>query len=389
MESGSQDRNLPASERKLKKARDDGQVTRSEDVKHLAVLGAGALAMLMLAPLFFDRLKQTIGSQLTFDAAVVQKTTSMVTRLGDATSVGLAACVTFAAIVIAATVLGSVVCGGWVSSLKPLMPDFSRLSPFKGAANLFSKKKLVTTAKMLLLTTILFTIAAQYLGNGFVEMAMMVLQPSANSITHMSSWLAAGAGLMLLVILLAAMIDVPLQNFLHKGEMKMSHQEFKEENKETDGNPQMKGKMRQRQRELSQKASVNAVPKADFVVMNPTHFAVAIRYDDKTMNAPQVISKGADLLAMKIRDIAKHHDIPVLQSPMLARALYANAELDQDIPSALYTAVAQVLAYVYRLRNALKGAGPMPGDVPQPFVPPELDPLTKIAKAKNTEAAFA
>lgn len=389
MESGSQDRNLPASERKLKKARDDGQVTRSEDVSHLAVLGAGGLALLLLAPILFDRLKHTLGSQLTFDANVVRQTASMAARLGDATSVGLAGCITFAAIVMSASILGAVACGGWVNSLKPLMPDLSRLNPLKGASNLFSRKKLITTAKMLLLTTILFTIAAQYLGSGFVDMARMVLQPSANSITHMSTWLSAGAGLMLLVILLAAMIDVPLQTFLHKGEMKMSHQEFKEENKETDGNPQMKGRMRQRQRELSQKASVNAVPKADFVVMNPTHFAVAIRYDEKTMNAPQVISKGADLLAMKIRDIAKHHDIPVLQSPMLARALYANAELDQDIPSALYTAVAQVLAYVYRLRNALKGTGPMPGDVPQPFVPPELDPLNKMAKAKTVEAAFA
>jgi flagellar biosynthetic protein FlhB len=143
----------------------------------------------------------------------------------------------------------------------------------------------------------------------------------------------------------------------------------------------MKGQIRKRQRELSQKGSINAVPKADFVVMNPTHFAVAIKYDEKTMSAPRVISKGADLLAMKIRDVAKHHSIPVLQSPMLARALYANAEIDQDIPSTLYTAVAQVLAYVYRLRAALRGEGPIPGDVPQPSVPPELDPFTKAVKA--------
>jgi flagellar biosynthetic protein FlhB len=157
----------------------------------------------------------------------------------------------------------------------------------------------------------------------------------------------------------------------------MSHQEVKQEGKESDGNPQIKSKIRQKQRENAQRSSVNAVPKADFVVMNPTHFAVAIRYDDKTMRAPQVISKGADLLALKIRDVAKNHSIPVLQSPMLARALYANAELEQDIPSALYTAVAQVLAYVYRLRAALRGEGPMPGEVPQPVVPSELDPLTK------------
>jgi flagellar biosynthetic protein FlhB len=132
---------------------------------------------------------------------------------------------------------------------------------------------------------------------------------------------------------------------------------------------------------LAQRASVNAVPKADFVVMNPTHFAVAIRYDDKTMSAPQVVSKGADLLALRIRDLAKKNEVPVLQSPLLARALYANADLNQDIPAALYTAVAQVLAYVYRLRAALRGEGAMPIDVPQPYVPPELDPFHKTAEA--------
>jgi flagellar biosynthetic protein FlhB len=220
-----------------------------------------------------------------------------------------------------------------------------------------------------------------FLSSGFLEVAALVLQPSVSAIAHLSQWITAGVGLMLLVILLSAMVDVPLQSFLHKDQMKMSHQEFKEESKESDGNPQMKSKMRQKQRELSQKSSVNAVPKADFVVMNPTHFAVAIRYNESSMRAPQVISKGADLLAMKIRDVAKHHSIPVLQSPMLARALYANAELNEDIPSSLYTAVAQVLAYVYRLRAAMKGEGPMPVDVPQPFVPPELDPLTKTPKS--------
>jgi flagellar biosynthetic protein FlhB len=190
-------------------------------------------------------------------------------------------------------------------------------------------------------------------------------------------------GLLLLVILIVAGIDVPLQNFLHASRLKMSHQEVKQEQKESEGSPQMKGRLRQRQREISHGNSIGAVVKADFVVMNPTHFAVAIRYDEKTMRAPQVISKGADLLAMKIRDIAKTNSIPVLQSPVLARALYANAELDQDIPSSLYTAVAQVLAYVYRLKSALRGEGPMPGDQPIPFVPPELDPQHKTETDTN------
>jgi flagellar biosynthetic protein FlhB len=381
MDSGSQDRNLPASQRKLKKARDDGQVSRSEDLTHLAVLGAGGLAVLVLAPRLFDHLRLDMGRQLSFDAATIKSTLTVLTRLNDAVTVGLAACAAFAAIIITSVILSSVASGGWVTSLTPLMPDFSRLNPLKGFGNLVSKKKLITTAKMLLITTILFSIAGIFLRNGLVPMAALELQPSSSAIAHLTQWITGGLGLMLLVLLLAAMVDVPLQSFLHKGEMKMSFQEVKQEGKENDGNPQMKQKLRQKMRDLAQKSSVTAVPKADFVVMNPTHFAVAIQYDEKTMAAPRVISKGADLMALKIRDIAKNHSVPVLQSPMLARALYANAELDQDIPSALYTAVAQVLAYVYRLRAAMQGEGPMPDEVPQPFVPPELDPQSKTLKA--------
>ena len=381
MDSGSQDRNLPASQRKLQKARDDGQVSRSEDLTHLAVLGTGGLAVLVLAPRLFEHLRLDMSRQLSFDAAILKSTLSVFTRLNDAVTVGLAGCAVFAAIIICAVIVSAVASGGWVNSLTPLMPDFSRLNPLKGLGNLVSKKKLITTGKMLVITTILFAIAGIFLRNGLVPIAALELQPSSSAIAHLTQWITGGLGLMLLVLLLAAMVDVPLQSFLHKGEMKMSFQEVKQEGKENDGNPQMKQKMRQKMRDLAQQSSVTAVPKADFVVMNPTHFAVAIRYDEATMSAPRVISKGADLMALKIRDIAKNHSIPVLQSPMLARALYANAELDQDIPSALYTAVAQVLAYVYRLRAAMKGEGPMPDVVPQPFVPPELDPQSKTLKA--------
>lgn len=383
MDQGSQDRNLPASERKLKKAREDGQVSRSEDLKHFAVLGAGAMGVLVLAPVLFERLKETMGQQLSFDANTVQQSASMVKRLSEASTTGLMGCVVFSAIIIAAVVVACVASGGWVSSLKPIMPDFSRLNPLSGFGNLFAKKKLLDVIKMTVMTVILMAIATSYLTNGMQGMSMLILQPSSSAIQQLTNWLTSGLGLLLLVIFMAAMVDVPLQKFLHGDQMKMSHQEVKEEGKEADGNPQMKAKIRQRQREMAQSSSVNSVPKADFVVMNPTHFAVAIRYDEKTMRAPQVISKGADLLAMRIRDVAKNNAIPVLQSPMLARALYANAELNQDIPSALYTAVAQVLAYVYRLRAALKGTGPMPQEMPQPFVPHELDPLSKTVKAQT------
>ncbi|MFZ4624509.1 MAG: EscU/YscU/HrcU family type III secretion system export apparatus switch protein [Rhodoferax sp.] len=384
MESSSQDRNLPASERKLQKARDDGQTVRSRELSHLAVLGGGSLALIGLTPLMFEHLQRQFSLQLLFDAQTVNDPAIMLTRLASMTAVGLAACAVFAAIVSTIAVISTVAVGGWVQSLKPIMPDFSRVNPMSGFGNMFTKDKFTEVLKMSFIAGMLLVVGFTYLSSSLETLRSLVLQPSSSSIVFLSDWLTHGMGLMLLVVLIVAMVDVPLQGFLHKSRMKMSHQEMKQEGKESDGNPQMKGYIRQRQRDMAQGNSISAVPKADFVLMNPTHFAVAIQYDDKTMDAPRVIAKGADLLAFKIRDIATEHAILVLQSPTLARALYANAEIDQDIPASLYTAVAQVLAYIYRLKAAMRGDGPMPGEVPVPFVPPELDPQSKVIAATET-----
>jgi flagellar biosynthetic protein FlhB len=152
---------------------------------------------------------------------------------------------------------------------------------------------------------------------------------------------------------------------------------MKQEQKETEGNVEVKAKARARMRELSNRRMLAAIPNADLVVMNPTHYAVALKYDDAKMSAPRVVAKGADLMAMKIRDTAKSAQVPVLQAPVLARALYAHAEIDREIPAALFAAVAQVLAYVYQLRAALAGRVAMPGELPDLNVPPELDPHNK------------
>lgn len=383
MESSSQDRNLPASERKLQKARDDGQVARSRELSHLAVLGGGAVCLIALAPMMFDHLKTAFSLQLLFDAQTIKDPTIMMHRMGAMVAVGLAASAVFGLIISLIAVGSTLAVGGWVSSLKPITPDFSRVNPLSGFGRMFTKDKVTEVVKMSFIAFTLLAVGFTYLSSGLDTLGSLVLQPTAKSIGFLSDWLTRGMGLMLLVVLLVAMVDVPLQKFLHGSRMKMSNQEMKQEHKESDGNPQMKGRMRQRQRDIAQGGSISAVPKADFVLMNPTHYAVAIRYDD-SMAAPRVISKGADLLAFKIRDIAKEHDIPVLQSPMLARALYANAEIDQDIPTSLYTAVAQVLAYIYRLKAAMRGEGPMPDEPPLPFVPPELDPLSKVVAATDT-----
>jgi flagellar biosynthetic protein FlhB len=374
MESNSQDRNLPASERKLRRAIEDGQVTRSRDLAHLAVLGVGGVALLALAPMLYARLKLDLVRQLSFDASTLAQSGSMLTRMQDMAVAGLVACTVFALIVMVAVVLSYIAVGGWVQSLKPLMPDLSRLNPLSGFGRLFTKDKLAEVAKMLVIVLTLAVASSIYMYATAPSIVALVMQPSAAAIVSMNEWLVSGMGMLLLIILVVAAIDVPLQTFLHKSRLKMSHQEVKQEHKESEGNPHVKGRLRQRQREMSQRNSISAVPRADFVVMNPTHFAVAVRYDEHSMRAPQVVSRGADLLALRIRDMARSHAIPVLQAPVLARALYAHAELEQDIPSSLYTAVAQVLAYVYRLRAAERGEGPMPDAPPVPDLPPELDP---------------
>ena len=385
MESTSQDRNLPASERKLAQARKDGQVSRSKDLSHLAVLGTGSFALLLLAPLFHERLKIALGRQLVFDATTLASGTHMLDRLQQMTLTGLALAVGFAAIVVTSAILCTIASGGWVVSTKPLAPDLNRLNPLSGFGRLFSREQAVEMGKLIVITSVLAAVAYSYLAGSIGTVARMVMQPSAAAIVTLGEWLTLGMALLLLVVFAVAMVDMPLQAFLFRARQKMSHQEVKQEHKESDGNPQLKGKLRQRAREIANRRSVQAVPRADFVLMNPTHYAVALRYDDQNMAAPQVIAKGADHLAMRIREVAKEHAVPVLQSPVLARALYAHAELDREIPSALFTAVAQVLAYVYRLKAAMRGNGPMPDEQPDPFVPPELDPHANIVAADTRD----
>ncbi|RYF06444.1 MAG: EscU/YscU/HrcU family type III secretion system export apparatus switch protein [Comamonadaceae bacterium] len=381
MDSSSQDKNLPATERKLQKARTDGQGARSRDLSHIAILGMGAAAMFVLAPYLIEHMQRAMSQQLAFNAATVQSPGTMLKRLVDMSVIGIVASAAFALLTGGAALVSAIGAGGWIFSMKPISPQFNRLNPLAGISNLFSKQQLTNVAKMVLMTSILSAVAWNFMSSSIEKVTMLVLQPSPVALRQVAEWLTSGATLLLLVVFLAAVIDVPLQAFFFKSRLKMSHQEVKQEHKESDGSPETKGRQRQRAREIANKASIGAVPKADFVVMNPTHYAVALKYDEATMAAPQVISKGTDLLAFRIRDLAEQHSVPVLQSPMLARALYAHAELEQAIPATLFSAVAQVLAYVYRLKAAMRGEGRMPDAQPDPFIPPELDPLNRPAAA--------
>ena len=370
----SQDKDLPATDRRLQQARDDGQVARSKDLSNFAVLGGGTLLLMALIPVGLPRMLDALRAQLTFDHASLLKGDLLTTRLAATVSSGLFVYIPLGLAVIAIAVAATVGAGGWALTTKPLMPDITKLSPLAGLGRIFSKQQFFEVVKLLVQTSVMAVVAWVFLASHLMDFAALLLRPLDSGLQLMGHWLSTGVGFLLLIIGVVAAIDVPLSAFLHRQRLRMSHQEVKQEHKEVEGNPHLKGRMRALQREASQRSSVAAVPKADLVVMNPTHYAVAIRYDDATMSAPRVIAKGADLIAMQIRDMAKAHDVPVLQSPMLARALYAHAEIDSEIPSVLYAAVAQVLAYVYQLKAALKGKGPMPLVQPVPQVPVELDP---------------
>jgi flagellar biosynthetic protein FlhB len=383
MDSSSQDKNLPATAQRLKKARDDGQVARSKDLSNLSVLGGGAVLLMVLLPMGFEQLRTNLQQQLHFDHQALQQPQMVVERLTGVFGQGLMLYLPMGLLMIALAIGVAFASGSWALSTKPITPDLTRLSPLAGFGRLFSRQQLVETVKLTAITAVLGVVAWQFISSHVQAFGTLLLRPLEGALGQLGAWMSAGVGFLLLVVTAVALVDVPLQKFLHGHRLRMSLEEVKREHKESEGDPHMKGKRRQRQREMAQRNSIGAVPRADLVVMNPTHYAVAIRYDDASMSAPRVIAKGADLLALKIRDVAKAHKIPVLQAPMLARALYAHAEIDDEIPSALYTAVAQVLAYVYQLKAAMAGRGAMPGDMPTPQVPPELDPHFKKKPAQE------
>lgn len=375
--SSSQDKNLPATAHRLKKAREEGQLPRSKELSNFAVLGGGAVLLMLLLPMGFAHLQTALASQLRFDHSALLQPQLLIERLHASLSLGLVVFMPLGLATLALAVFAAFASGSWTITTHTMAPDLTRLSPLAGLGRMFSKQQLFETVKLAVMTLIVGFVGWKFLSSHIAGFASLLMQPLEGGLGQLAQWMRTGVGILLGVVMLFALIDFPMQKFLHAQRLRMSREEVKQEHKQNEGDPHVKGQRRRRQRELAHRISIGAVPKADLVVMNPTHYAVAIQYDDATMSAPRVIAKGADLLALRIRDVAKEHKVPVLQSPMLARALYAHAELDQEIPSALYTAVAQVLAYVYQLKAALAGRGAMPGAAPDPQVPPELDPHWK------------
>jgi flagellar biosynthetic protein FlhB len=390
MADDAQDRNLPASQRKIKKAREDGQVPRSRDLGHLAVIGLGAAVLMAAMPMLLQRARAILDAGLRFDSRALSQPDAMQQALAQLALQLLWLVLPLGAVGLLAALAAGLLSGGWNLTFKPLKPKFGKLNPLTGLPRLLSVNNLVESLKACLLAAILLSVGGLYLRSHLAEFVQLSAQPLPNALVDWGSLIRGGVLLLLLALGVFAIVDVPLQRWRLGRQLKMSHREVKQEHKESEGNAEVKGRMRQLMRQMSRNRMLAAVPAADLVVMNPTHYAVALKYDEATMAAPKVVAKGTDLLALRIRDIAAENKVPVLEAPPLARALYAHSEVDREVPAVLFGAVAQVLDWVYQLRAAAAATGPaavraaraLPR-APNPQVAPELDPHDKQFQRPN------
>jgi flagellar biosynthesis protein FlhB len=383
-----QDRNLPASPKKIERSRAEGQLPRSRDLPHFAMMVAGGAALAAMGPQIIEKLRQTLVNGLHFDARMLAKPGFMGERLIEMTLAFAVVAGPIAGLLMLVGIASNLASGGWNWTMKPLTPKFSNLNPIAGLGRLFTGQGLGAALKAVLLALVLGIVGAMVLKDRLAAYVGIMSVPLPSALAYAGQQLMGGLGLLAVALAVFAAIDVPLQRQLWLRRMRMSREEVKQEMKEVEGNLEVKAKVRAKMREMAKRRMLAAVPQADLVVMNPTHYAVALKYEEGKMAAPKVVAKGADLLALKIRDLAKDSKVPVLQQPVLARALYAHAKVDHEIPAVLFGAVAQVLAYVYQLRAALASRNATRPDMPKPHVPPELDPHNKPGWAPDPEEDF-
>jgi flagellar biosynthesis protein FlhB len=369
--SENEDRTERPSERRLQDAREKGQIPRSRDLSGAMTVLAGASMLLSGSASMYAHMQRIYLLGFGYSRDALFSDHLMTRVLGQATGEVLALLMPIFAATLLAAIGSSVLVGGFNFSTEALVPNFERLDPIAGLGRLFSLNGLIELVKSLL--KILFIGTALVILLRVDEASVMATgHESINAGIGQSLLLVAHAALLFAVTLgVIGGLDAAWQRYDHERRNRMTKQEVKDEHKDTEGNPQLKGRIRQMQHQLARRRMIQEVPKADVVVVNPTHFAVALRYDDKRMRAPRVVAKGVDVLAQQIRMVADAHRVPMVEAPPLARALYATTELGHEIPAALYVAVAQILAYVYQLKQAMERGGQAP-TVPKPDIDPEL-----------------
>lgn len=355
-----QEKTEEASSRKLEKAREEGQIPRSRDLTTTAILLLGTIGLMVFGQYMGGKLMEVTRYNFTIPREAIFDPQTMIAYLSASMFDGLLSLLPLFGMLLVASIVGPIALGGWLFSGKAMAPKFSRMDPIAGIKRMFSMKALVELAKALgkvaviLGATILLLLA--------FEQAMFRLADETvnNAIIHSLKISGYAAIILSASTILIAAVDVPFQIWDHNKKLKMSRQELKDEVKDTEGKPEVKGRIRQLQREMAQRRMMSNVPDADVIITNPTHYAVALKYNPEKMATPIMLAKGGDHVALKIREIAKAHKIEIIESPVLARAIYHTTDVDQEIPAALYMAVAQVLAYVFQLRNFRRGKGEKP-----------------------------
>jgi flagellar biosynthetic protein FlhB len=339
------------SQRRLQDARERGQVPRSRELTNFATMMGGSATLVAIGGSLAAHLSQMMRRGLSIDPQRLWNPDSMLNSLGEACVGALTVLLPVFGALIALVLLASLVLGGWNFSPRAMAPDFARLSPLAGLKRLFGLRGASELGKALLKCAVVGGVCSGVVSWIFRDvLALAHMEPraaigrGAGLVSWSFVWLCAS-------LAIVAMVDVPLQLFQFKRSLRMTRQELRDEAKESDGRPETKQRIRQLQQTLARRRMMHKVPTADVVIVNPTHFAVALKYDSAKMRAPRVLAKGVDLVAQNIRRIAEENRVPVFESPKLARALYRSTDLNKEIPAGLYVAVAQVLSYIFRVRT--------------------------------------
>ncbi len=367
-----QERTEDPTAKRLKESRDKGQVARSKELNTLAVVMTAAIGLLMFGPMMASKMMDLMAYNFSLEREVLFNTDSMGLHLYASIRQAMSVLGPLFILLLVAALVGPIMLGGWLFSAKSLAPKGERLNPLAGLKRMFSVKALVELLKALAKFLVVLVMALTVLRLRREDLLALSNEALPGAIHH-SGWVL-GSSLLLLAcsLILIAAVDVPFQLWDNKKKLRMTKQEVRDEYKDSEGKPEVKSRVRQLQREMAERRMMGEVPKADVVITNPTHYAVALKYDPVNSGAPVVLAKGADFTALKIREVANEHGVVVLESPQLARAVFYSTELEQPIPAGLYLAVAQALAYVYQVRQFQEGKARRPGPMPEPPIPEEL-----------------
>ncbi|MFT6101792.1 MAG: flagellar biosynthetic protein FlhB [Granulosicoccus sp.] len=359
-EDSSQEKTEEATPKKADKAKEDGQVPRSKELITTSVLLAGTISLWLFGGILANSLVDIAKLNFTIPREAIFDVEYMFANLGHSFYDVFLALIPIFTVLLIAAIVGPIALGGWLFSGKSMMPKFSRMSPAAGLKRMFSVTALIELAKALakvVLIIVLSLILLKSLEGNLMSLAHEGIRASIMHSLDISLWAALALSL---VTILIAIVDIPVQIWENSKKLKMTLQEVKDEMKDTDGKPEVKGKIRQLQQEVANRKMMGEVPEADVVITNPTHYSIAIKYNPDSMETPIVVAKGVDHLAFRIREVAKEHSVDIIESPVLARAIYNTTKIDESIPKGLYVAVAKVLAYVFQLRNFKRGLAQRP-----------------------------